>query len=536
MRTFVLRPVVMTLCVAGFAPSSSVFAQGRLAAAGGGVLPAAVQQAAAGGTQVRRLTADEAVRLAAENNLGIQIARFDPQIESLNGVQARTFWTPTLTSSMQQNSNTSPPNSFLSGAQGALNSDRFSMTSEVQQQLPWFGASYAAGFDSARSTSNNFFSNFNPQLQSSLSFNYTQPILRGFKIDNAREQVQLSRKNLEIADVGVRETVTATSRTVRNAYWELAYQIAFLQVARQSLELAEESLRNTRSRIEIGTTPPIDAVEADAEVATRREAVIVAEAQIETAQDTLRALVYNPSMPDFWTIRIEPADMPSLEQMSVDVDGAIRNALDRRTDLQRARKSMEANDISIRFLRDQTKPEVTARFDYGLSAIGGVQFVRAPGIGLAPGEIIGETRRGLGSVLGDLVTNDFPAWTLSLNFSKPLGKSSQDATLARVRLQQTRDEAQLRNQQLQVTTQVRQAARQVLTNQQRVQTTRASREFAERRLEAEQRKFAAGTSTNFLVFQAQRDLSVSRNNELRAILDYNQSKVDLETVQEVPLR
>jgi len=186
--------------------------------------------------------------------------------------------------------------------------------------LRWFGGSYSAGFDSARSTSNNFFSNFNPQLQSSISFNYTQPILRGFKIDNAREQVQLSQKNLEIADVGVRETLTATSRTVRNAYWELKYQIAVLQVAQQSLELAEESLRNTRSRIEIGTTPPIDAVEAEAEVATRREAVIVAEAQIETAQDTLRALVYNPSMPDFWTIRVEPIDMPSVEQMSVDVD------------------------------------------------------------------------------------------------------------------------------------------------------------------------------------------------------------------------
>ena len=537
MRTFVLRPVVMTLCVAGLAPSSSVFAQGRLAAAGGRVLaPAAVQQAAASGTQVRRLTADEAVRLAAENNLGIQIARFDPQLESLNGVAARAAWKPTISSSVQQNSNTSPPNSFLSGAQGALNSDQFSMTTEVQQQLPWFGASYSAGIDGARSTSNNFFSNFNPQLQSSLSFNYTQPILRGFKIDNAREQVQLSQKNLEIADVGVRQTLTSTSRAVRNAYWELAYQIASLQVARQSLELAEESLRNTRARIEIGTTPPIDAVEADAEVATRREAVIVAEAQIETAQDTLRALVYNPSMPDFWTIRIEPADMPSLEQMSVDVDGAIRNSLDRRTDLQQARKSMEATDINIRFLQDQTKPEVTAQFDYGLRAIGGVQFVRAPGIGLSPGDIIGEQRRGLGSVLGDLLTNDFPAWTLSVNFSKPIGRSSQEANLARTRLQRTKNETELKNQELQVVTQVRQAARQVLTNQQRVQTTRASREFAERRLEAEQRKFAAGTSTNFLVFQAQRDLAVSRNNELRAILDYNQSKVDLETVQEVPLR
>ena len=63
----------------------------------------------------------------------------------------------------------------------------------------------------------------------------------------------------------------------------------------------------------------------------------------------------------------------------------------------------------------------------------------------------------------------------------------------------------------------------------------APRSFADRRLEAEQRKFAAGTSTSFIVFQAQRDLAQARNNELKAILDYAQSVVDLETVQEVPL-
>jgi hypothetical protein len=151
------------------------------------------------------------------------------------------------------------------------------MTTEIQQQLPWFGGNYAAGFDGARSTSNNFFSNFNPQLQSSISFNYTQPLLRGLKIDSARQQLQLSQKNREIADVGLRETLTATSRSVRNAYWDLAYQNAALRVAQESLALAEESLRNTKSRVEIGTTPPIDIVEAEAEVATRQEAVIVAE-------------------------------------------------------------------------------------------------------------------------------------------------------------------------------------------------------------------------------------------------------------------
>ena len=532
MRTPAIHLFVMTLAAAGFGAAVSVSAQGSPGGEGARLTTISQQGAPA---PVVRLTIGEAVRLAAENNLGIQISRFDPQIETQNILQARAAWTPSFNASFQQGSTASPPNSFLSGAQDTLDTNQFSGTAEVRQQLQW-GGTYGAGWDSSRSTSNNFFSTFNPQLRSSLSFNYSQPLLRGLKIDNTRQQIQVGQKNLDIADIGLRETVVTTSRTVRNAYLDLAYQIASLEVARQSLDLAEESLRNTKARVDIGTTPPIDIVEADAEVATRREAVILGEAEIETAQDTLRALVYNPSMPDFWTMRIEPADLPPFEPVAVDVEGTIRNALAGRTDLLQLRKSMEANDVSIKFLRNETLPDVNVSFDYGLSALGGVQVVRAPGIGLTPGDIIGEERRGFGSVMGDLLTNDFPAWTAGVSVSYPIGASQAEANLARVRLQQSRMATQLKNQELQVTTQVRQVARQALTNQQRVLTTRASREFAQRRLDAEQRKFEAGTSTNFLVFQAQRDLAVARNNELRAILDYYQSKVDLETVQEVPLR
>jgi len=532
MRTLSTRACVLTLVLAAFGTPLSVFAQAVRAGEG---ITLAAQQAPPAGTQVRRLSADEAVRLAAENNLGIQIARYDPQIEDTSIVQARAGWTPSFVTSVQQNSQVQAPNSFLSGAQNRLESDQFANSTDLQQVLPW-GGSYAIGWDTSRSTSNSSINSFNPQVRSGLGLNYTQPLLRNFKIDNIRQQIQVGLKNRDIADIGLRQTVAATGRTVRNAYWNLAFAIASLEVQRQSLALAEESLRNTRARVEIGTTPPIDIVEAEAEVAQRQESVILAEAQISTAEDTLRALVYNPSMPDFWTIKIEPSDLPPFQPTAVDAEGAVRSALDRRTDLQQARKSLEANDVSIQFLRNQTLPGVDARFDYGLSGLGGTQFTRAPGIGLIPGEITGETRRSFGSVLGDLVTNDFPTWTASINISYPLGTSQQQANLARARLQHSRTQTQIRNQELQVALQVREAARQVSTNQQRVQTTRSSREFAERRLDAEQRKFAAGTSTSFFVFQAQRDLALARNNELRAILDYNQSRVDLETVQDVPLR
>ena len=231
-------------------------------------------------------------------------------------------------------------------------------------------------------------------------------------------------------------------------------------------------------------------------------------------------------------LRIEPPDLPRFEPAVVNLDGVIRTALDRRTDLLQSRKSLEANDVTIRFFRNQILPDVSASVDYGLSGLGGTQFLRGTGF---PGPIVGQTTRGFGSVLGDIFTNAYPVWTVGLNVSYPLGSSVQQANLAKARVQYTQAQTQLKNQELQVAAQVRNAARQVSTNQQRVQTTRVSRELAERRLDAEQRKFAAGTSTSFVVFQAQRDLAVARNNELRAILDFNRSLVDLDTVQQAPL-
>ncbi len=479
----------------------------------------------------RRLTVEEAVRLALENNLGLRAARFAPQVQDLAVAQARAAWAPTFTSTVVQARADTPSTSFLSGGQSFTTDNRLATNVSIQQLLP-FGSSYSVGWDTSRATTTNLFSNFSPQVRSTLALHFQQPLLRNRLIDVSRQQVLLSEKNRDIADVEVQQNVAIMSRTVRNAYWDLAFARASLQVQQQSLELAQESLRNTRARVDIGTTPPIDIVEAEAEVATRQEAVILAQASIETAEDALRALVFDPAMPDFWSVRIEPGDLPAFQPAAVSVDAVVRSALDRRTDLLQARRSLEANDISIRYIRNQAMPDVAAAFDYGLAGLGGTQFLRGAGF---PGPIVGESVRGFGSVLGDLFTNAYPNWQLSLNVSYPIGRSAQEANLARARLQYTQSQTQLRSQELQVVQQVRTTARQLLTNQQRVQTTRVSRELAERRLDAEQRKFAAGTSTSFVVFQVQRDLAQARNNELRAVLDFNRSVVDLDTVQQAPL-
>ena len=486
--------------------------------------------------QVRRLTIDEAVRLALDNNLGIQIARFTPQVQDLAVALARSAWVPNFTT-VVQGANTSTPNSgFLSGAttgERKTTTGRMLSNVGILQQTPW-GGSYSVGWDSVRSTTTNVFSSFSPQLQSSLSIDIRQPLLRNFAIDNLRQQVILSEKDRESADFQLEQTIATTSRAVRNAYWDLAFANASLEVQQQSLDLANQSLREVNARIQIGTTPPIDSVEAQAEVAARQQSVIVAQAQIETSEDNLRTLVFNPSSPDFWTTQIVPTELPAFQPGTVDLDGAVRNALQMRTDLLQARKALESADVNIKYFRNQALPDVTATFDYGLTGLGGNPVARTNSFGIPVGVPVG-TPRNFASVLGDLFGNQYPNWTLGLNISYPLGRSQQEANLARARLQTTQAETQLKNAELQVVTQVRNVARQLVTSQKLVDSTRAARDLSEQRLDAEQKKLAAGTSTNFLVFQAQRDLAQARNDELNAILAYNRAQIDFDTVQIAPV-
>ena len=357
---------------------------------------------------VRRLTIEDAVKLALENNLGVRVARIDPQVEDFSIAQARANWTPVLFSSVSNNNATQLPSDVLSGGSSTINNERFSTGVGVQQNLKW-GTFYQANWNSARSSTSFPLTTFDPQINSSLNLRVVQPFLRNFNIDAIRQQVLVGEKNREIADIGLSQTITATSRNVRNAYWDLSFAIASLEVQRQSLELAQESLRNNRSRVEIGTMAPIDIVEAEAEVAQREESVILAEAAIERAEDVLRALIYDPDMPDFWTTRIEPADAPAFQPIPVDIDAAVRTALDRRTDLRSTRKTIEANDVSIRYFRNQTMPDVNAQLDYGLAGLGGTQFQRGEGpFGPGTGDVIGRTQRNYGSVLSDLFANRYP--------------------------------------------------------------------------------------------------------------------------------
>ena len=152
----------------------------------------------------------------------------------------------------------------------------------------------------------------------------------------------VAKKNEEIADVDLRQRITGTERTVRVAYYALVGAIERLEVARESLELSQRSLRQNERRVEVGAMAPIDILEAQAEVAQREEAVIVNEADIKRLEDALRTLILNPQQPDFWTARLVPTERPEPRRprrLTSKPRSAMRSVS--RTDIAVARKRLE---------------------------------------------------------------------------------------------------------------------------------------------------------------------------------------------------
>ena len=479
---------------------------------------------------VRELRMSDVVQLALEKNLDIAVERLNPQAVDLQIAGLRNTYLPTVTSTIGQRDNTQLPRDQLQGGQ-RVSVATTTYNAGMTQNLPWLGSNVSITWNNNKQDSSSSFVTFNPTYTSGLTATFTQPLLRGLFIDQTRQQIAITQINREISEESLRATVTQTLANVRNAYWDLVFARSAVDVAQRALALADKLVEDNRARVEVGTLAPLDIVQAEAEAANRRQTLAVAEATLQTAELSLKRYLVSGTEDPLWRMELQPIDLPSLEPAPTDIEGAVRRSLERRTDLINARKNIQSSDISLRYFRNLTLPELDFVASYGAQGIGGTSIQRA---GLGSTVITNTIPGGYSDALRLLTNRDYPNWNLQFNVSYNLFGSQADANFARARVQRNQSQARLRTLELQVATEVTNAALSVQSNLKRVEAAVAARELAEKRLEAEQSRFEVGMTVNFFVVQAQRDLRDAQNAELRALADYRKSLVVFERVQEAP--
>ena len=473
------------------------------------------------------LTLEDAVRRAVEHNPDLAVVRLDSNAQSARVAEARGAFVPLFNQKLGRSNSASAPSSFLTGINGIQSKDWFSSTG-FSQRLQWGGGTWSASWDAARTSTNSPLNTFDPTTQSGLQFAFSQPLFRDRATDSARVQYVITKRDLASSELRFKQSVVQTVASVKQAYWTYKALTANVTVQQRSLDLAQDLVRQNQARVRVGEAPPLDLVQAQAEVANRKENLIRAQAAARDAEDALRRLIMDPSDSSFWQVHLDPIDAPVSDNAPVDVDQAIATALDGRYDLSIARQQLENADTNIALFNNQKMPDVRLEASYRGGGFGGTQLVRT---GPFPGTVTGTQSTGFGNVLGQLFSQDFPTWSVGVSVSYPVGQSAEKAQLARAQVQRQQTVQSIESLKLSIVQAVRQAGRQVQSTAERVDAARASQGLAEQRVTVETRRFEAGLSTTFLVTQAQRDLVQAQVDLLQAMLDHQSAVIAYEAVQ-----
>ena len=477
-----------------------------------------------------RLTLDEAVRRAVENNPDLAIVRLDTEVEAAHVGETRTAHTPVFSTTLGTSGITTPPSNFLLGDRGVDNNDWFSTTG-VRQRLPYGGGTWSLSWDSSRTTTNNPISSFDPSVQTGFELAFSQPLLKDRQVDEARYQYVIAKRNQASSELRFRESAVQTAAAVTQAYWTLKATRANVLVQQRSLELAGELARQTKIRVDAGQIPPLDLVQAEAEVAQRRENLIRARTGDDDAEDHLRRLIMDPADASFWRTHLDPIEEPTGRDAMPDIDAVVVTAVGDRLDVARAALDLENAKATVEFLDNQRLPDVRLETSYRGNGLAGSQFIRSGGF---PGTVIGARQRSFGDALGQAFGPDYPAWSLGVTVSYPIGRSFDEASRTRAQVEQRQTAQRIASVKLEAAETIRQAGRQIRSTAERIDAARAGATLAQQRLDAEQRRYDAGLSTTFLVTQAQRDLLQAQVNLLQTTLDYESAVVSFEAVQQAP--
>jgi outer membrane protein len=515
--------------------------------------------------QKELLTLQDAIAVALRNNLDIEAFREGVQIAQNNLYAFRGIYDIFSSSEVYYRSQTIPVASLIGGGGDTASFTQRSLTYNflTNQNLERTGGLWQVDFDNSRTTTSNTNATLSTQFNPTLTFTFTQPLMRNFKIDQNRRQIQLAQRSLDLSDSQFRQRVIEIINQVQRAYWDLVFARQNESIARESVSLARTQLENNQKQVEAGTLAPIELRETEAALESRKGDVIFALQSITTAENVLKGLLIRDPNDKLWNSEIEPTDKPQIGQITFSLDDATKLALKNRPELDQMRLQVEQKEVDIKFYKNQTKPQLDLIGFYTNTGLAGTPS-DAPittgalspttrgivnNLNLALAELnlspfvppaaevttVGANvpprfNGGYFQSLKNLFGQDFRTYQVGVRFSFPWRNRTAEGNLGRAMAESRQLDARQRQLVQTIQIDVRNALQNVEAARQRFEVAQAARIAAQAQLAGEQEKFRAGLSTTFLVLQRQNDLTLTQGTEVRALTDYNKALADLQRV------
>jgi HAE1 family hydrophobic/amphiphilic exporter-1 len=527
--------------------------------------------------KIVRWTRKDAILAALEKNVDIELERERVRMTQYGLIATQGFYDPMTTSTILYNRASSPNAQRFSGTDAnAISNQSLTYNFGANKYLEWGGGLVSANFNNTRSVSNT--SNLSTLYSPSLTFRLTQPMFKGFGIDETRYQIKVAKKTLDLNDAQFRAMVIQIISQVEQAYWTLSLAIRNEKVQRESVGVAETLLNNTKRQVEVGTLAPIEVVSAATSLESRRVSVFQAINSVGQAENALKNLTAGGQTDELWSSVIEPVDPFEIKATSIPVDDAIKLAQENRPEIRQQNLNKEINKIGIDFFRNQAKPQIDLIANYSTNGLGGTPAVTsgtAPNCSTAPvlrvagdpnsglvcnefvvgrdaagnfiptvntfpfdpavpftqtSQITNQFIGGYGTALSNLFKNEFRTWSVGVAFSLPLRNRTAKANLGKALETERQLDLQMRQTMQNIEVDVRNAVQAVETAKMRIDAAQAAERYARLQLEGEEKKFQAGLQSTFFVLDRQNQLSVAQLSTLQAQADYNIAISNLQRV------
>jgi outer membrane protein TolC len=461
-----------------------------------------------------RLTLADAIRLTLLNNTEVRLNELPVENARLEVGRAYQPFDPVATSSFNAGRATTPAYTQLQGAPtlSTLNQQAVFDYNQTFQT----GTNYDLNFSSAKLATNSIYETFNPSINSSATLTLTQPLLRNRGLFPNRAPIVIARRNLNVSRAAFAGQVNDSLVGAIQQYLSVVQARENLEVLKKSLEQAQASYNRDKRALELGAIPPFDIYRSESQVAARRVQVIQAEYNLKQAEDAFRRVIGADLDPYIRALDLELTEpvQPSGELLTLDIQQAYQQALERRPELEALRQQLANDDTSIRLAHNQLLPNLTLSTFYTTNGLGGNEF----NINTTPPTVI--AAGGFGESLTQMRSFDFPSYGFTVQLQLPIRNHAAQANLGEAMVSRRRDLYGQRQETQQLWQEVKNAVHQLEEAKLSIAAAKVSRDLAQKTLEAEQRKYELGASQIFFVLDAQNQLAQAELSLVQAEIGY----------------
>jgi len=522
------------------------------------------------------LTAQDAVALAIENNIDVEVQRYGPllaaevfrraqaggalrsvglpvaagpQSVSLQGVSLTGGDSgasggagvgsgggivtqlgpgiPNLDSSFSafanfQHASIPQSNTILTGTTALVQDSR---TFQVQYARNWeFGLSAQLSYSSQHVKVNSQYFNLNPFTTGALDLQLTQNLLQGFGSAVNGRNIRVQKNNLKVTDLQFKQQVITTVSSILNLYWDLVSFDVDVRSRRQGVATAKQLLEDNKKQVEIGVLAEIEITRAEAQLYASQQDLVVAQTNFLQQETVLKnALSRNGiASAGLASVRILPLDkieVPEKDEIRP-VEDLVREAIERRAEIEQARINLESNKLNLVGVKNSLKPTLQAFAEFtnngltgDLTALGAMQ----PGVYYLAG--------GYGNLLAQIFRRNYPNYSAGFSLNIPLRNRAAQSDYVTSMLELRQNELNLLKNISQVRVDVENAVIGVRQARARYEAAQKARVLQEQTLVADQKRYALGAATAFQVIQDQRDLATAQSSEVQAMANYTHARV-----------